>query len=102
MGSQQQCELLLLYRNVDKLTAITTIFPVFFFLGGGAVVSTTMTRMVEEERLQIGTLKALGYTRREIMRKYLWYALVAAVCGTAVGLTVGFGPSRPSSGRLTP
>ena len=76
--------------NVDKLTAITTIFPVFFFLVAALVVSTTMTRMVEEERLQIGTLKALGYTRREIMRKYLWYALVAAVCGTAVGLTVGF------------
>ena len=76
--------------NVDKLTAITTIFPVFFFLVAALVVSTTMTRMVVEERLQIGTLKALGYTRREIMRKYLWYALVAAVCGTAVGLTVGF------------
>lgn len=76
--------------NVDKLTAITTIFPVFFFLVAALVVSTTMTRMVEEERLQIGTLKALGYTRREIMQKYLWYAFAAAVCGTLVGLTIGF------------
>lgn len=76
--------------NVDKLTAITTIFPVFFFLVAALVVSTTMTRMVEEERLQIGTLKALGYTRREIMQKYLWYAFAAAACGTAVGLAVGF------------
>lgn len=76
--------------NVDKLTAITTIFPVFFFLVAALVVSTTMTRMVEEERLQIGTLKALGYTRGEIMRKYLWYAFAAAVLGTVVGLAVGF------------
>ena len=76
--------------NIDKLSAITTIFPVFFFLVAALVVSTTMTRMVEEERLQIGTLKALGYTRGEIMRKYLWYALAAALSGTAVGLTAGF------------
>lgn len=76
--------------NVDKLTAITTIFPVFFFLVAALVVSTTMTRMVEEERLQIGTLKALGYTRREIMQKYLWYAFAAAACGTAAGLAIGF------------
>lgn len=76
--------------NVDKLTAITTIFPIFFFLVAALVVSTTMTRMVEEERLQIGTLKALGYTRGEIMQKYLWYALAAAVLGTLVGLAVGF------------
>lgn len=76
--------------NVEKLTAITTIFPVFFFLVAALVVSTTMTRMVEEERLQIGTLKALGYTQWEIMQKYLWYAFAAAVCGTLVGLTIGF------------
>lgn len=76
--------------NVDKLTAITTIFPVFFFLVAALVVSTTMTRMVEEERLQIGTMKALGYTRREIMQKYLWYAFAAAVSGTVVGLAIGF------------
>lgn len=76
--------------NVDKLTAITTIFPVFFFLVAALVVSTTMTRMVEEERLQIGTLKALGYTRGEIMQKYLWYAFAAAVLGTLAGLAIGF------------
>ena len=76
--------------NVDKLQAITTIFPVFFFLVAALVVSTTMTRMIEEERLQIGTLKALGYRSGEIMVKYLLYALAAALLGTAVGLTVGF------------
>ena len=54
--------------NVDKLTAITTIFPVFFFLVAALVVSTTMTRMVEEERLQIGTMKALGFSDAAIMQ----------------------------------
>lgn len=76
--------------NVEKLTAITTVFPIFFFLVAALVVSTTMTRMIEEERLHIGTMKALGYTRGEIVQKYLWYALVAAVAGTFVGLAVGF------------
>ena len=76
--------------NVDKLTAITTIFPVFFFLVAALVVSTTMTRMVEEERLQIGTLKALGYSGAAIMQKYLLYAFTAAAAGTAAGLAVGF------------
>lgn len=76
--------------NVEKLTAITTIFPIFFFLVAALVVSTTMTRMVEEERLQIGTLKALGYARGEIMQKYLCYALAAAALGTLIGLAIGF------------
>lgn len=76
--------------NVEKLTAITTIFPIFFFLVAALVVSTTMTRMVEEERLQIGTLKALGYARGEIMQKYLCYALAAAALGTLAGLAIGF------------
>ena len=76
--------------NVDKLTAITTIFPVFFFLVAALVVSTTMTRMVEEERLQIGTLKALGYSGAAIMQKYLLYAFTAAAAGTVAGLAVGF------------
>ena len=75
---------------MDKLTAITTAFPVFFFLVAALVVSTTMTRMVEEERLQIGTLKALGYARGTIMQKYLWYALGASALGAVVGLAVGF------------
>ena len=75
---------------MDKLTAITTIFPVFFFLVAALVVSTTMTRMVEEERLQIGTLKALGYSDAAIMQKYLLYAFTAAAAGTVFGLAVGF------------
>lgn len=76
--------------NVDKLEAITTVFPVFFFLVAALVALTTMTRMVEEERLQIGTLKALGYRRGQIMFKYLLYAWVATLVGGAAGLAFGF------------
>lgn len=76
--------------NIDKLNAITTVFPIFFFLVAALVVSTTMTRMVEEERLQIGTMKALGYSAKTIMQKYILYALAASVSGTLVGLALGF------------
>ena len=76
--------------NMNKLSAIAKVFPIFFFLVAALVVSTTMTRMVEEERLQIGTMKALGYESRTIMKKYLWYALGAAMAGALFGLVVGF------------
>ena len=76
--------------NIDKLEAITTVFPLFFFLVAALVALTTMTRMVEEERLQIGTLKALGYERGQIMFKYLLYAWVATVVGGAFGSAIGF------------
>lgn len=76
--------------NSTKLAALAKVFPVFFFLVAALVVSTTMTRMVEEERLQIGTMKALGYTRFAIMQKYLLYALTAAVVGAGFGLVIGF------------
>lgn len=76
--------------NSTKLAALAKVFPVFFFLVAALVVSTTMTRMVEEERLQIGTMKALGYTPGAIMQKYLLYALTAAVVGAVVGLAIGF------------
>lgn len=76
--------------NVEKVEAIAKIFPVFFFFVAALVALTTMTRMVEEERLQIGTLKALGYGKATIMAKYLFYALTASVLGSAAGLAVGF------------
>lgn len=76
--------------NIDKLEAITTVFPVFFFLVAALVALTTMTRMVEEERLQIGTLKALGYRRGQIMFKYLLYAWTATLMGGALGAVFGF------------
>lgn len=78
------------FANVDKLEAITTVFPVFFFLVAALVALTTMTRMVDDERLQIGTLKALGYHSSQIMFKYLSYAWLATLVGGALGLAFGF------------
>lgn len=75
--------------NADKIEAIARVFPVFFFLVAALVALTTMTRMVEEERIQIGTLKALGYSNGKIILKYLLYAGIAGVLGSAAGLVVG-------------
>ena len=66
------------------------MFPIFFFLVAALVALTTMTRMVDEERLQIGTFKALGYSRWQIMFKYLFYAWVATLVGGVAGLAFGF------------
>lgn len=76
--------------NISKVEAIAGIFPIFFFAVAALVALTTMTRMVEEERLQIGTIKALGYSRYAIALKYILYALIASVLGCAVGLAIGF------------
>jgi len=75
--------------NADKIAAIAAVFPVFFFLVAALVALTTMTRMVEEERQQIGTMKALGYSSGKIAAKYLFYAACASVAGSAFGLLVG-------------
>lgn len=79
-----------LAMNVEKVNDIAKIFPVFFFLVAALVALTTMTRMVEEERIQIGTLKALGYSKGAIMRKYLIYCGAATLLGCLLGLLGGF------------
>lgn len=76
--------------NAEKAAAISKVFPVFFYLVAALVTLTTMTRMVEEERSQIGTLKALGYTKSVIISKYLIYCGLASVLGSVVGLIIGF------------
>ena len=76
--------------DAEKVDAVAQVFPVFFILVAALVCLTTMTRMVEEQRTQIGTLKALGYTNRAIMAKYLWYAIAASLIGSIAGLAVGF------------
>ena len=73
-----------------RIDNISVIFPVFFLAVAALVCLTTMARMVEEQRTEIGTLKALGYTDREIQKKYLIYSLSATVVGSVVGLSVGF------------
>lgn len=76
-------------ENADRMRAIGQVFPAIFFLVAALISLTTMTRMVEEQRTQIGTLKALGYERHAIAGKYLGYALLATVSGSAVGILFG-------------
>ena len=76
--------------NAERISAIAQVFPVFFFLIAALVCLTTMTRMVDEQRLQIGTLKALGYTNLDISKKFLVYASLASVLGTIIGLLIGY------------
>ena len=77
-------------QYADRMDAIARVFPVFFFLVAALVATTTMTRMVDENRLQMGTLKALGYSNAKIAGKYLFYALSASVLGSIAGMAVGF------------
>ncbi|MDR2534832.1 MAG: FtsX-like permease family protein [Treponema sp.] len=76
--------------NVEKIEDIAKVFPIFFILIAALVALTSMTRMVEEERIQIGTLKALGYQKRTILSKYLVYCGLTGVLGSAVGMLCGF------------
>ena len=73
----------------DIVQGVSRVFPAFFLLVAAMVCITTMTRMVDEERTQIGTLKALGYSNGEIIRKYLIYAGSGAVLGCGLGVLVG-------------
>ncbi len=81
------------YNNLDSASdivqGVSRVFPVFFILIAALVCITTMTRMIDEERTQIGTLKALGYSNREIIAKYLVYSGSGAIIGCGLGVTVG-------------
>ncbi len=76
--------------DARRLGSLATIFPLFFFLVAALVSLTTMTRMVEEERVQIGTLKALGYKTQTIAMKYIIYSLLASLIGSIIGFMIGF------------
>ena len=76
-------------ENADRMRAIGQVFPVLFFLVAALISLTSMTRMVEEQRTQIGTLKALGYSRFSIAGKYLGYAFWATVGGCIFGVLAG-------------
>ncbi|EDQ97098.1 FtsX-like permease family protein [Intestinibacter bartlettii] len=74
----------------NSIDALAKIFPVFFFAVAALVCLTTMTRMVDEQRINIGTLKALGYTVFAIAKKYILYAFTASIIGSILGLLIGF------------
>lgn len=76
-------------ENADRMRAIGKVFPVIFFLVAALISLTSMTRMVEEQRTQIGTMKALGYSKWAIVSKYLGYALLATAGGSIIGVLIG-------------
>ena len=76
-------------QDTERVGNLAAIFPVIFFLVAALACLTTMTRMVEEQRTQIGALKALGFSRLSISTKYLGYALLASLIGGILGLAVG-------------
>ena len=76
-------------QDTERVGNLATIFPVIFFLVAALACLTTMTRMVEEQRTQIGALKALGFSRLSISMKYLGYAFLASLIGGILGLAVG-------------
>lgn len=76
-------------QDAERIGAIGTVFPVIFFLVAALVSLTTMTRMVEEQRTQIGTLKSLGYSKISIASKYIVYAFLATLSGSIFGGIIG-------------
>ena len=76
-------------ENADRMRAIGKVFPVIFFLVAALISLTSMTRMVEEQRTQIGTMKALGYGKAAIASKYIGYALLASAIGSVMGFLIG-------------
>lgn len=76
-------------QNAQRINNIAEVFPVFFILVSVLVCLTTMSRMVEEQRVQIGTYKALGYSNRDIIFKYMLYAVTATLFGSLAGVLIG-------------
>ena len=76
-------------QSVKQMASIASIFPLFFVMVAALVCMTTMTRMVDENRGQLGILRALGYTPLQCMSTYLWYAGSAGILGTLLGAVVG-------------
>ena len=77
-------------QDTESVENIGKVFPVVFFIVATLISLTSMTRMVEEQRTQIGTLKALGYSKIQIASKYIIYATLACTIGSVLGMCVGF------------
>ena len=77
-------------ENTDRIAAVGDVFPLIFFIVAALVCLTTMTRLVEEQRIEMGTMKALGYGGWQIAMKYAVYAMSACISGGVVGAIIGF------------
>ena len=77
-------------QDAERMANLASVFPIIFFLVAALVCLTTMTRMVEEQRVQIGSLKAMGYSSLAISRKYLFYGLLPSLTGGVFGLVIGY------------
>ncbi len=78
-----------IFDAIKTMSNISKMFPVIFYIVAVLISLTSMTRMIEEERIEIGTLKALGYTNTQIILKYIIYSLFACILGGALGMIVG-------------
>ena len=78
-----------IFDAIKTMSNIARLFPAIFYLVAVLISLTSMTRMIEEERIEIGTLKALGYTNMQIISKYIIYSLLACIIGGVLGMTVG-------------
>lgn len=77
-------------QDTERIDNVAKVFPLVFFIVAVLICLTTMTRMVEEERSQIGTLKSLGYKDSAIMFKYILYATLATIIGSIIGVVIGY------------
>ena len=77
-------------NNANSIDKLSNIFPLFFFVVAALVCLTTMTRMVDEQRINIGTMKALGYSNGNISKKFIVYGSLASLIGSIIGIIVGF------------
>lgn len=79
-----------IFDAIKTMSNISKVFPVIFYLVAVLISLTSMARMIEEERIEIGTLKSLGYTNLQIISKYIIYSAIACILGGILGMSVGF------------
>lgn len=79
-----------IFDAIKTMSNISKVFPVIFYLVAVLISLTSMARMIEEERIEIGTLKSLGYTNLQIISKYIIYSAIACIIGGIIGMSIGF------------
>ena len=77
------------YNDTQKISNLSRVFPMLFFIVASLVTATSITRLIQEERSKIGILKSLGYSKKQIMKKYLYYSFTAAIIGCLLGIVTG-------------